>query len=129
MSWSYSGDPTSSEKDALRFLVGDTDIKRPVMQDEEILYLVDTYGTNDALLKYQLFTHVATIFARDYKRSLGPQAEDPTERLKYFRDQAAIYKAKSMAAGISIPDYAYPKIFRKGMQSNPPWPRKRHCDV
>jgi hypothetical protein len=45
-------------------------------------------------------------------------SEDPTERLKYFKSQAALYLAKSNTAGISVPVYAYPKVFKKGMQSN-----------
>ncbi len=36
MTWDYSGDPASSDKDAVRFLIGDTDKKDPLVQDEEI---------------------------------------------------------------------------------------------
>lgn len=45
MTWTYSGDPKGSEKDAVRFLVGDTDSSDPLLQDEEIQYLVDTEGS------------------------------------------------------------------------------------
>ena len=122
MSWSYSGNPASSELDELRFIIGDTNMSEPIMQDEELEYLITKYGSNRNLLMYQAFTRAATLFARDIKRSLGPQSEDPTERLKYFRDQANAYKAKLAIAGISVPVYKYPKIFHKGMHSNPPWP-------
>lgn len=120
MSWTYSGNPATSARDSLRFLIGDTNINEPIMQDEELDYLITEYGANDNALKYEVFNRTATIFARDIKRSLGPQSEDPTERLKYFRDQAAWYKARTSKAGISLPKYAYPKVFRKGMQNNPP---------
>ena len=122
MSWNYSGDPASSKKDECRFLLGDTDESAPIMQDEEIQYIIDTYGSDDNQVRYELFNRAATIFARDIKRSLGPQSEDPTERLKYFKEQAASYKAKLTSTGLSLPKYAYPKVFRKGMQNNPPWP-------
>lgn len=125
MSWSYSGDPGSSPLDELRFLVGDTNENEPIMQDEELKYLIDQYGSNPNVLKYYVFMHVATIFARDIKRSLGPQSEDPTKRLEYFQKQADFYKQLLTSAGISLPSYAYPKTFRKGMQSNPPWPKPR----
>ena len=128
MSWTYSGNPSTSKLDECRFLIGDTDIQQPIMQNEEIEYLIETYGKNEASLMYQLFSHAATIFARDIKRSLGPQSEDPTERLKFYRDKAASYKAKINAAGMSVPAYAYPKVFRKGMQSNPPWPPPKGGD-
>lgn len=44
MAWSYSGDPTSSPKDEIRFLIGDTDEADPVLQDGEILYVLDEHG-------------------------------------------------------------------------------------
>ena len=122
MSWNYSGNPASSQLDEMRFIIGDTNQAEPIMQDEEIQYLIAEYGTNRNALMYQAFTRTATLFARDIKRSLGPQAEDPTERLKFFRDHANYYRAKLTVAGITLPVYNYPKIFRKGMQSNPPWP-------
>ena len=122
MSFSYSGNPSDNNLDACRFLIGDTDAQNPIMQDEEILYIIAQSGENTNLLRYNLFTQAATIFARDIKRSLGPQSEDPTSRLNYFKAQAAEYKVKLAARGVSAPPYAYPKVFRKGMQSNPPWP-------
>lgn len=122
MSWTYSGNPASSARDALRFLISDTIDSAPIMQDEELDYLIAEYGDNPDRLSYEALTSVVKLFARDYKRSLGPQAEDPTERLKSFTAQAEKYRKKLLASGISLPTYAYPKIFRKGMQSDPPWP-------
>lgn len=121
MSFSYSGDPTKSVLDKCRFLIGDTNESQPIMQDEEIMYIISENGSNENRLCYELFKHAATIFARDIKRSLGPQSEDPTDRLAFFRAQADSYKAKINSAGISLPRYAHPKVFGKGMQNNPPW--------
>ena len=125
MSWSYSGNPADSTLDECRFLIGDTNESDPIMQDEEIKYIIDTYGPNENQIKYQLFNRAATIFARDIKRTLGPQSEDPTERLNFFKQQAKSYKAKISAAGLSLPKYSDPKTFRKGMQNNPPWPHPK----
>jgi hypothetical protein len=36
MTWTYSADPTSSNKDAVRYLIGDTNADDPLLQDEEI---------------------------------------------------------------------------------------------
>lgn len=126
MSWSYSGDPSSSIIDECRFLIGDTNEMYPIMQDEEIEYLSEQYGDNKNLLRYNLFMQAATVFARETKRSLGPQSEDPTSRIKYFKEQAEFYKSKVTSAGLSLPKYASPKVFSKGMQNNPP--RRRHVD-
>lgn len=40
MSWTYSGDPSSTPKDAVRFAIGDTIQNDPLLQDEEISYIV-----------------------------------------------------------------------------------------
>ena len=121
MSFSYSGDPRSTPLDAARFLIGDTNSKAPIMQDEEILYIIDLYGDGTNTSKYHLFSRAATLFARDIKRSLGPQSEDPTSRLEYFNKQAEYYKSLAASGGVSQQRYAHPKVFHKGMHSNPPW--------
>lgn len=47
MSWSYSGDPSSSPKDEVRFLISDTDTADQQLSDEEINYnLKLVYGIN-----------------------------------------------------------------------------------
>lgn len=124
MSFSYSGDPSASELDAARFLIGDTNSDSPIMQDEEIQYIIDMHGNGNFTntVKYQLFNRAATLFARDIKRSLGPQSEDPTSRLSFFKEQAEYYRQLVAAGGVSMAACAYPKVFRKGMMSNPPWP-------
>jgi hypothetical protein len=43
MSWSYSGDPSTSEKDAVRFYISDTDQELPLLQDEDIKFLLDRW--------------------------------------------------------------------------------------
>lgn len=125
MSWSYSGDPTSSALDECRFLIGDTNESAPIMQDEEIQYIISQAGTDENRLRYELFKQAATIFARDIKRSLGPQSEDPTSRLNFYKEQLELYKSKLTSAGISLPKYAHPKVFKRGMHNNPPWVSKR----
>ena len=44
MSWSYSGDPKVSSKDAVRFLSGDTDTARQRATDEEIEWAISQFG-------------------------------------------------------------------------------------
>ena len=125
MSCTYSGDPSKSSLDAARFLIGDTDENSPIMQDEEIQYIIDTHGNGNFTntVKFHLFDRAATLFARDIKRSLGPQSEDPTSRLNFFKSQAEYYKGLVVAGGVSAPNYSYPKVFRKGMMSTPRWPK------
>ena len=123
MSFSYSGDPSNSQLDECRFLIGDTDEKNPLFNDEEINYIISQSGSDSNLLRYTLFTQAATVYAKAIKRSLGPQSEDPTARLNFFKQQADVYKNKLAVGGVSIPRYAHHKVFYRGMQNNPPYRR------
>lgn len=38
MSWTYSANPSSSPKDTVRYLIGDTNIDNQIVQDEEIYF-------------------------------------------------------------------------------------------
>ncbi len=44
MSFTYSGDPSSSTRDHARFLLGDTDSATPQLNDAEILFLLSSHG-------------------------------------------------------------------------------------
>lgn len=44
MTWTYSGDPSSSAKDEVRFLVGDTDSTVQEASDEEVAYILTMHG-------------------------------------------------------------------------------------
>ncbi|NLD21613.1 MAG: hypothetical protein GX664_03905 [Bacteroidales bacterium] len=116
MAWSYSGDPKTSEKDKYRFLIGDTNVDDPILQDEEIEFIISEHPNHNMRL-YQLYDRAADYFARKIKRTVGPIEEDPTERLQYFKQKAEYYKMR-----ISTPSFKAPKIsppiFYKGMHDN-----------
>lgn len=117
MAWTYTGNPASSDKDKYRFLISDTDENDPILQDEEIQYVVDTYESENKRL-YELFQRAADKFSKEVKRSLGPQSEDPTGKQEYFRERASFYKRLTTSSGISTPTYAAPKSFAKGIHDN-----------
>src|SRR5690606_25432890 len=48
VTWTYSGDPSSTDRDAVRFLIGDTDTDDPQVSDEEIDYLLTSHGSVNA---------------------------------------------------------------------------------
>lgn len=120
MTFTYSGDPSEDEISALRFKLADTNKDAALFTDEELQYLIDEYGENEDILTYQVFSYAATKFARDIKRSLGPQSEDPTSRLAYFREKANAAKKRLVSKGLYLPKYQAPKQFWKGMMDNPP---------
>jgi hypothetical protein len=46
MTWTYSGNPQSSTKDTVRYLIGDTVEASPMLQDEEIYFALSEVGNN-----------------------------------------------------------------------------------
>lgn len=46
MAFTYSGNPGSSTRDLVRFLISDTDANDPYFQDSEIDYLITIWGTD-----------------------------------------------------------------------------------
>jgi len=62
--WSYSGDPAASTKDAVRFLVGDTDDRERLCADEEIAYALSAGGSTQAAAAI-VCQSIASRFARE----------------------------------------------------------------
>ena len=66
MSYSYSGDPTTSRMDAVRFFLDDKpEVGKPFLEDEEINYVLQQYGN---LLR------AAAVCAEQIALSLGKKA-------------------------------------------------------
>lgn len=118
MAWEYSGNPASSDKDKYRFLLSDTDSEEPILQDEEVQFILDEYKEYYERL-YMLFDMATKRFARQIETKVGPITEKPYTRMKYFKDQTLYYYNK--AYGL---DYAGPSMkatkpnFRIGMHDN-----------
>lgn len=77
MSWSYS-DPGANSKDAVRFLVGDTDQDDGLVDDEEINYLLGEFGD-----VYETAGSVAETLAAKFAREVTHSGDG----LSYSGDQ------------------------------------------
>jgi len=69
MAWSYSGNPSDSEKDAVRFLVGDTDINDQLVTDEEIAYYISEFPQSSYHAAAEVADSIAAKFAREVSHS------------------------------------------------------------
>lgn len=120
MAATYSGDPANNEVDYLRFMVGDTDVSSPLLQDAEYQYIVDLYSINVNKRLSQSFRSAANaIGIKATKRSLGPQSEDNSARLTYYANMADKYeKAAAFSTVPPLPDYAAEKVFYKDLMAN-----------
>lgn len=134
MAWSYSGDPSASDKDAVRFLSGDTDSDDPLVSDEEIAYIL-TQEANHYEASALVCEALASKFAREtsvsgdgFSESGGELSQQYMARAKELRSQAGSKsKPRPYVGGISHserrtadtdPDLV-PHSFRSDMHTYP----------
>lgn len=111
MTWTYSGNPNGSDRDAVRFLIGDTDNDDPLLQDEEIAYIL-TLETNVNMAAAKACRAIAATFARKATRkNVGDLSIDYSMRQQNYLDlakklesDAAIVLARPYCGGISQSD-------------------------
>lgn len=98
MPWTYSGDPTSSDKDTVRFEVGDTDFNDQLLQDGEIEYAISMEATLLGAVA-RCCEVLARRFSRQADYRLGPQAVSASQRAEAYAARAKELRAKTVALG------------------------------
>src|SRR4051812_43738973 len=71
MVWSYSGDPNSSTKDAVRFYVQDIIREDPQVNDEEVEFLLTDEGDDVLRAAARTAEVIAAKYARQVDKSVG----------------------------------------------------------
>lgn len=108
MTWTYAGDPSMSDRDAVRFLVGDTDTDDQLVTDEEIAWQLteeaDVYGAASTVA-----FAIAGRFARKADKSVGDLRVSFSQQVQQYRELAITLRqrqgqslAEPYAGGISI---------------------------
>lgn len=64
MTWSYSGDPSTSTRNYVRFLISDTDTNDQLFSDEELNYVISEWDNN----AYSAARECAEILIARYSR-------------------------------------------------------------
>lgn len=88
--YTYSGDPNVSNKDAVRFLCQDTDVTTPGavrLSDEEINWLL-TQNSNVWMAAAAAAEEIATYYARITNTQIGPLKIERTQMVTFFQDVA-----------------------------------------
>jgi len=94
MTWTYSGDPATNARDAIRFLSGDTDTNDQLINDEEIAWInnqltgSDTATTALYNAAYRVCITIASKFSRLADQAVGDMRVDMSQKAKAYRDQA-----------------------------------------
>lgn len=100
--WSYSGNPSNSNRDACRFVIGDTDVNNQLVTDAEIDWLLAEWENNIYTAGAEACVAISGKFTAkaDYSRSVGDmsistqyqrQAESYLNRADHLREQADKY--------------------------------------
>ena len=110
MTWTYGGDPSSNARDAIRFLVGDTDTNDQLINDEEIAWVNNqvtgsdtaTTGLYDAA--YRCCLTIASKFSRLADQSVGDLKVSMSQKAKAYRLQAEeLQSLVSREGGVPTP--------------------------
>lgn len=98
MSWTYSGDPASSSRDAARFLAGDTLTTDQLAQDAEFDWAI-LQQPNVYLAAALVLDALAARYARDVDKRIGSLSVSASQRAAAFRARAAELRADPGALG------------------------------
>lgn len=100
--WSYTGNPTNSLRDACRFVIGDTDANNQLLTDQEVDWLLVQWENNIYTAGAEACVAISGKFTAkaDYSRSVGDmsistqyqaQANNYLTRADHLREQADKY--------------------------------------
>jgi hypothetical protein len=110
MAWTYSGDPSANARDAIRFLIGDTDTTDQLLSDEEIAWVnSEASGTSTGTTAlydaaYRCCLTIASKLAREADKQIGDLSVSMSQRAKAYREQASSLKELSgREGGVPIP--------------------------
>lgn len=102
MTWSYTGNPSDSNKDEVRFLIGDTDFDDQLVEDEEINYAI-AVEANNTLAAIRIARALAGKFSRKVDKSVGDLRLSYSQQAKNFRELAKFLENSNSTATIPIP--------------------------
>lgn len=109
MTWSYSGNPSNSDLDQVRFLIGDTDTTDQLVTDEEATWALSEGSVYNAAA--ELCDAIAAKFSRKVDKSVGDLrlsysklSEQYSKKSKQLRSRGAFGGIAAYAGGISVSD-------------------------
>jgi hypothetical protein len=94
VTWSYSGNPANSDLDTVRFYVGDTNINRQLLQDEEVNFTISEYG-NLRLAAAVCADAIAAKFSIESNQRVGDISKSLSDVAKAFRQLASDLRAQA----------------------------------
>ena len=126
--FTYTGDPKASPRDAVRFLIQDTDSSQPLLHDEEIEWLLDEWGTKGTIyyVAARAAQNIAAMFAREVSVSSDSQHVALSELMNKYEALAQTLLAQDSSSGVGTVyvggvggAHTRGPLFSLGMHDNP----------
>lgn len=105
MAWTYSGDPSSSDKDKVRFLIGDTDSSDPQLQDEEILWMLSENETIYVAASHCVYGLISKYSRLAQSKSVGDLSISYANRVENYKAVASRLAYLAEVHGSGAPAY------------------------
>jgi hypothetical protein len=109
--WTYSGNPGSSPKDQVRFLIGDTDSKDQLLLDGEITWLLSQANNSPYGAAIRGCEQIMAKFSRMADETVGRVSISFSQKAKGYatligqlRQRQAIDDCMPYAGGLSVTD-------------------------
>jgi hypothetical protein len=93
MTWTYSGNPSNSQLDEVRFIIGDTDTTDQLLSNEEINYMIATHGASRYAAS-ESCRAIAAKFARLMNRSIGGLSADFSAKYRQYLELSESIEAQ-----------------------------------
>lgn len=108
--FSYGGDPSTSIVDAVRFLVGDTNEDRPLLDDREVEWAISQHP-DQHLAAASLADHLYGFFASKGDFKVGPVNKSYSKVADLFKAKAEQLRAEAYKG--AVPSFPATKISTK----------------
>lgn len=99
--WTYSGDPSLSDRDAVRNYIGDTDSANPQLFDAEIDYLLTQFGS-PLLSAAQACRNLISRYARRVSKRVGDLSINYSDIVKNYTALAEQLQTQGEQAGANL---------------------------
>lgn len=111
MAWTYSGNPATSGRDEIRFLVGDTDQEDQLLLDGEIDYILTVYPRVSGTANYRAAAvaarSIAGKFSKAVDKTVGSLSLNASRKAQAFNELADKFDEQALTgvgqAAVGLP--------------------------
>ncbi len=100
ITWTYSGDPSASSREAVRYMIGDTNYSDQLLSDQEIDYQLTQSGSI-AIAASDCCLAIAARFARCIDKSVGSLSRTFSQKHQHYLQLSADLSKKGSASPVA----------------------------